>query len=178
VALTLIPGGQRLPVSAPLAEFTPASAGAAGAPDAYRQAISASAHSAVVAAYQRHRAEARARARRAALAVPAAVPVAASVEPGILGCPGLEALWEAAGGSAGEAVTAADVAMAESGGNQYAVSPEGDIGYWQIASSWGPLASTDPTVNARAAVQISSGGSNWSAWSTYDDGEYASEGCG
>ena len=35
---------------------------------------------------------------------------------GTLGCSGLEALWEAGGGSHAEAFMAAEIAMAESGG--------------------------------------------------------------
>ena len=57
---------------------------------------------------------------------------------GTLGCSGLEALWEAAGGSHGEAFMAAEIAMAESGGRQYALSPTNDYGYWQINGSHGP----------------------------------------
>ena len=43
---------------------------------------------------------------------------------GTLGCSGLEALWEAAGGSHAEAFTAAEIAMAESGGQ--AIRPQPD----------------------------------------------------
>src|SRR5262249_27820723 len=56
---------------------------------------------------------------------------------GNLSCSGLEALWEAAGGSHSEAFMAAEIAMAESGGRQYAVSPTNDYGYWQINGSHG-----------------------------------------
>ncbi len=93
---------------------------------------------------------------------------------GTLGCSGLEALWEAAGGSSGEAFMAAEIAMAESGGNQYAVSPTDDYGYWQInMPSWGPeLATFDPIGNAKAAIQISQDGTNWSPWTTYETGAY------
>ena len=63
---------------------------------------------------------------------------AASSLSGTLGCSGLEALWEAAGGSHGEAFMAAEIAMAESGGRQYALSPTNDYGYWQINGSHGP----------------------------------------
>ena len=62
---------------------------------------------------------------------------------GTLGCAGLEALWESAGGSPRAAFTAAEIAMAESGGRQYAslVNANGttDRGYWQINSSHGSL---------------------------------------
>jgi LysM repeat protein len=94
---------------------------------------------------------------------------------GTLGCSGLEALWEAAGGSSGRAFMAAEIAMAESGGNQYAVSPTDDYGYWQInMPSWGPgMATFNPTGNAKAAIQISRDGTNWSPWTTYTTGAYA-----
>ena len=42
---------------------------------------------------------------------------------GVLSCAGLEALWQQAGGAAGEAFMAAEIAKAESGGNPNAVSP-------------------------------------------------------
>jgi len=99
---------------------------------------------------------------------------ASSTLEGTLDCGGLEQLWLAAGGSPQAELTAASVAMAESGGDQFAHSPTDDIGYWQInAPSWGALASTDPMTNARAAVQISSDGTNWSPWTTYTSGAYA-----
>lgn len=93
---------------------------------------------------------------------------------GTLSCSGLEALWEAAGGSSGEAFMAAEIAMAESGGQQYAVSPSDDYGYWQInMPSWGPgMASFVPIVNAESAIKISQDGSNWSPWTTYTSGAY------
>ena len=93
-------------------------------------------------------------------------------ESGTLGCSGLEHLWEQAGGNPGEAVTAASIAMAESGGNQYAVSPTSDYGYWQINSSHGSMATFDPIGNAKAAISISGNGSDWSPWSTYTSGAY------
>jgi LysM repeat protein len=93
---------------------------------------------------------------------------------GTLGCHGLERLWVDVGGAPWAKVTAASVAMAESGGNQYAISPTDDIGYWQInRPSWGAWASTAPGTNARAAVRISSDGTDWSPWTTYRDGAYA-----
>jgi len=93
-------------------------------------------------------------------------------ESGTLGCSGLEQLWESAGGNAGDAQMAASIAMAESGGNQYAVSPTNDVGYWQINESNGSLATTDPYGNARAAIQLSDDGSNWGQWTTYASGAY------
>ncbi|MBO0802218.1 MAG: LysM peptidoglycan-binding domain-containing protein [Nocardiopsaceae bacterium] len=94
---------------------------------------------------------------------------------GTLSCSGLEQLWENAGGNPADAVTAASVAMAESGGNQYAVSPTDDYGYWQINASNGSLATTDPYGNARAAIQLSDDGANWDAWTTYTSGAYAGQ---
>jgi len=92
---------------------------------------------------------------------------------GTLGCAGLEALWREAGGPAWAEVTAASVAMAESGGRQYAVSPTDDFGYWQINGSHGPaLATFNAYGNARAAVLISDGGTNWSPWTTFTSGAY------
>jgi LysM repeat protein len=94
---------------------------------------------------------------------------------GTLDCSGLEALWESAGGSSSAAFMAAEIAMAESGGNQFAVSPTSDYGYWQInLPAWGPtLATTNPTGNAKAAIQISDDGANWEPWTTYQTGAYA-----
>jgi len=92
---------------------------------------------------------------------------------GNLGCSGLEALWEAAGGSHAEAFMAAEIAMAESGGRQYALSPTNDYGYWQINGSHGPAQATfNPIGNARAAIAISSNGTNWRPWTTYVTGAY------
>jgi LysM repeat protein len=93
---------------------------------------------------------------------------------GTLGCSGLEALWEEAGGSHAEAFMAAEIAMAESGGNQYALSPTDDYGYWQINASHGPsMATFNALGNAKAAVIISSDGTNWTPWTTYVTGAYA-----
>jgi len=93
---------------------------------------------------------------------------------GTLNCSGLEALWEAAGGSHGEAFMAAEIAEAESGGNQYALSPTNDYGYWQINGSHGPaMATFNPMGNAKAAIAISDNGRDWGAWTTYTSGAYA-----
>ena len=112
--------------------------------------------------------------RHAAAAVTAAR-VASSG--GTLSCRGLEALWESAGGSPGAAFTAAEIAQAESSGRQYATNQNGngtvDRGYWQINSIWGGLSTFDPAGNARAAVQISHNGTDWSPWVTYATGAYA-----
>ena len=92
---------------------------------------------------------------------------------GTLSCSGLEALWKSAGGSSAEAFMAAEIAMAESGGNQYALSPTNDYGYWQINGSHGSLATFNAYGNARAAVIISSDGTDWYPWTTYVTGAYA-----
>ena len=92
---------------------------------------------------------------------------------GTLGCSGLERLWEAAGGGPAHAFIAAEIAMAESGGNQYAHSPTDDFGYWQINASNGALATYDALGNARSAIILSQNGTNWSPWTTYTSGAYA-----
>ncbi|HEX3309294.1 MAG TPA: LysM peptidoglycan-binding domain-containing protein, partial [Streptosporangiaceae bacterium] len=63
---------------------------------------------------------------------------------GNLGCSGLEALWVAAGGAKSHAFIAAEIAMAESGGRQYAHSPTNDFGYWQINGVHGAMATYNP----------------------------------
>jgi LysM repeat protein len=104
---------------------------------------------------------------------PAATLTSSAVPSGTLSCSGLEELWKDAGGSSGEATMAASIAMAESGGNEYALSPTNDYGYWQINGSWGPaLATYNALGNAKAAVHISADGSNWSPWTTYTSGAY------
>jgi LysM repeat protein len=98
--------------------------------------------------------------------------VSSSSLSGTLSCSGLEQLWEEAGGSPSEAFMAAEIAMAESGGNQYAVSPTADYGYWQINSSHGSMATFNALGNAQAAVSISSDGANWDPWTTFQTGAY------
>jgi LysM repeat protein len=92
---------------------------------------------------------------------------------GTLSCSGLEQLWESAGGNPSDAFMAAEIAMAESGGNQYALSPTDDYGYWQINASNGALATFNAYGNARSAIILSDDGSNWDAWTTYTSGAYA-----
>jgi len=92
---------------------------------------------------------------------------------GNLSCSGLEALWKAAGGAPGSAFIAAEIAMAESGGRQYAHSPTNDFGYWQINGGHGSaMATYNPVGNAKAAIAISSNGRNWRPWTTYVTGAY------
>ena len=92
---------------------------------------------------------------------------------GTLSCSGLEQLWEEAGGNPADAFMAAEIAMAESGGNQYALSPTDDYGYWQINASNGSLATFDAFGNACAAITLSQDGTNWDPWTTYTSGAYA-----
>jgi hypothetical protein len=95
---------------------------------------------------------------------------------GTLNCAGLERLWESAGGSRGEAFTAAEIAMAESGGRQYATNTNGgrstDRGYWQVNSVHGAQSTYDAYDNALAAVQISDNGRDFTPWVTYNTGAY------
>ena len=91
---------------------------------------------------------------------------------GVYSCSGLETLWRNAGGSSAEAFTAAEIAMAESGGNPNAISPTDDFGLWQINGSHGSMATLNPAGNARSAVSISSDGRNWGPWTTYTSGAY------
>ena len=97
----------------------------------------------------------------------------ATTSAGMYSCHGLESLWDQAGGSTGEAVMAASIAMAESGGNPSAISPTNDYGLWQINGSHGALATLNPLGSAEAAVSISGNGSNWGAWTTYTSGAYS-----
>jgi LysM repeat protein len=91
---------------------------------------------------------------------------------GTLGCSGLEQLWDSAGGNPADAFMAAEIAMAESDGNQYALSPTDDYGYWQINASNGALATYNAYGNARSAIILSDDGTNWDAWTTYREGLY------
>ena len=95
-----------------------------------------------------------------------------SVPSGNLGCSGLEQLWDDAGGNRADAFMAAEIAMAESGGRQYALSPTNDYGYWQINIANGALATFDAYRNARSAIILSDDGTNWDAWTTYTEGRY------
>lgn len=93
--------------------------------------------------------------------------------PGIYSCHDLEVLWVAAGGRPSAAFLAAEIAEAESGGNSLATGPAGERGLWQINPVNGALSVYDPLGNARAAVIISSDGTDWLAWTTYVHGLYA-----
>lgn len=94
------------------------------------------------------------------------------VPSGTLSCSGLEMLWDDGGGNTAYAITAASIAMAESGGQEYATGAAGERGYWQINPDHGSLSTYDPLGNAKAAVSISADGTNWTPWTTYTSGLY------
>lgn len=77
-------------------------------------------------------------------------------------------LWMQAGGNPQAASMAAAVADASSGLNPSSTytNPDGtqSIGLWLIPSNGSPPGSTDPLSNARAAVQQSNNGTDWSQW--------------
>src|SRR6516162_2204167 len=86
----------------------------------------------------------------------------------------VENYWIQAGGSPQAAAMAAAVADAESGLNAAAqrTNPDGTvgIGLWLIPQNGTPPGSTDPIANARAAVQLSQNGTDWTQWcSTWSD---------
>jgi hypothetical protein len=98
--------------------------------------------------------------------------VVQSTSTGDYSCSGLEQIWEQAGGNPADALMAAEIAMAESGGNPNAISPTDDYGLWQINISNGALATLNPLQNAKSAVTLSDNGTNWDPWTTYTSGAY------
>jgi len=89
----------------------------------------------------------------------------------------LVSVAKAAGFSGAALTMAVAVALAESGGRTDAVGRNAgsvDRGLWQINSKYHPEVSAtqafSPAGNAAAAYRISSGGSNWQPWSTYNNG--------
>lgn len=109
---------------------------------------------------------------RATVTASVSVSQSRTAEGGTLSCSGLESLWQAAGGSPGAAFTAAEIAMAESGGQQYATGAAGEEGYWQINPVNGDLATYNAYGNARSAIILSDDGVNWSPWTTFTSGAY------
>jgi len=94
-------------------------------------------------------------------------------------------LWKANGGNAGNANMAAAIALAESSGTSKEVggpNTDGsyDVGLWQINNkahpNYFPNGSyddmKDANKNCKAAITLSSDGSNWGPWSTYHNGSY------
>lgn len=97
----------------------------------------------------------------------------ASTAGGIFNKAALEAIWIQAGGNPAKADIASAVALAESSGNPNAISPTQDYGLWQINRAAHPTQFTlNPLANARAAVAISSNGTNWTPWVTFNSGAY------
>ena len=90
------------------------------------------------------------------------------------------AAWKSTG--AGNCATAVAVCAAESGGNTGARNVNSDShhsvdrGLWQINNYWHPEVSDScaysANCNANAAKSISSGGTNWTPWATYNGGAY------
>lgn len=85
----------------------------------------------------------------------------------------LQALWTANGGAASTAFEAAQVALAESGGNAAVTSgnPDGgtNVGLWQldtkgVGSGYTVAQLQDPDTNARITVLATANGTNWSQW--------------
>lgn len=99
-----------------------------------------------------------------------------------------ENFWIQAGGNPQAAQMAAAVADASSGLNPATTrtNPDGTIsvGLWLIPQNGSPPGSTDPLANARAAVQLSNNGTDWSQWCVtwsdnncgLDGGTYLGEG--
>jgi LysM repeat protein len=102
-----------------------------------------------------------------------AVVQSAPTPQGSYSCSALEQLWDSAGGNPSDAFMAAEIAMAESGGNPNAISPTSDYGLWQINASNGSLATLDPYANAKSAIILSGNGTNWGPWTTYTSGAYS-----
>jgi hypothetical protein len=91
------------------------------------------------------------------------------------------ALVARAAGFSGQAlVTAVAVALGESSGRTDVVNSIGCVGLWQVNqpvwvkehSAWTVSYLQDPSHNAQAAYEISSGGSNWQPWEAYTNGAY------
>jgi|SRR5215831_105495 len=99
-----------------------------------------------------------------------------------------ENTWIQAGGNPQAAAMAAAVADASSGFDPSITrtNPDGtvSIGLWLIPKNGQPPGSTDPVANARAAIQLSGNGTDWSQWCVtwsdnncgLDGGTYLGEG--
>jgi hypothetical protein len=100
----------------------------------------------------------------------------------------LKELWISNGGKRSAANIAAAVAIAESGGDpknrgpQTGTNTDGSVdwGLWQINNKAHPdkypngseQDMLDPNKNCRAAIEISSNGTNWRPWTTYNTNKY------
>jgi hypothetical protein len=86
----------------------------------------------------------------------------------------LQTLWMSQGGSSQTAFEAANVAMAESGGNPLgppSANPDGgtNVGLWQLDTRGVGAGYTieqlqDPATNARITIMHTANGTNWSEW--------------
>jgi Lysozyme like domain len=96
---------------------------------------------------------------------------------GGLGFSEIMGVAQQAGFSQAGSMIAAAIAMAESGGNPNAVGDGGQsYGLWQIYlpahPNVTPQQAENPSTAAQLAYSISSGGQNWTPWSTYNNGSY------
>ena len=86
--------------------------------------------------------------------------------------PGLESLWDRAGGPPSRAHVAGAIALAESGGDPRIVNSIGAAGLWQIYGKPFPGNALDPMTNARMAVFKYHAANGFSPWVTYMTGAY------
>lgn len=102
--------------------------------------------------------------------------VAANASSPYYNCAQLGHLWLKVGGRKSAERIAEGVAMAESGGYQYATDHDSnrtvDRGLWQINSIHGHWSSYNVYTNARGARAISDDGHDWHPWVTYNSGAY------
>jgi len=92
----------------------------------------------------------------------------------------LSKIWQQAGGSQKTCYLAVSVAIAESGGDAHVQGPNSDQwhsidrGLWQLNSHWHPEVADkcayDRVCNGKAALRISLGGTNFSSWTTVQQG--------
>jgi len=82
----------------------------------------------------------------------------------VLSAAQIGSLWLSEGGSASAEMTAECIAEAESGGNPSAVSPTDDFGLFQEHAR--PDVQGNAALSTQVAIQMSSNGTNWSAWTT------------
>ena len=99
----------------------------------------------------------------------------------------LQTIWKLAGGSPAEAVFAAGVAMAESGGRPKVTSrnPDGgtNVGLWQLDTKGEGAGHTvaelqNPATNAKITVAKTSNGRDWSAWADSYISAHGTKGAG
>ncbi len=102
--------------------------------------------------------------------------VAANASTTHYNCAQLGRLWLHVGGGRSSERIAEGVAIAESGGYQYATDHDSngsvDRGLWQINSVHGHWSSYNANTNARGAKAISDDGHDWRPWVTYRSGAY------